>query len=361
MNSYSYQMYEMAHAALAPARAWSDATRLFFKNPMNPFAHMALGKNMAASAELFERVTRRYGKPIFGLDSVDVNGGKLAVIEQVIWERPFCKLLHFQRLPLDGGARPIPVQPKLLIVAPMSGHYATLLRGTVEAFLPSFDVYITDWADARMVPQIAGDFDLDDYIDYLMAMLHVLGKGTHTLGVCQPAVPLLLWLGARSLEQEKTGAPAILLVHGDKDDMIPLPALFSTALGSYLRSIEEVLNRHLLPRLWKLNNFDPAMMPEIKASDVESPDLGELGTYIKTLTDAGAPIFPDDNLEDHLRDVANLPDKAPTAMSTMDLQAKSTADNAPPPAEGKLGPDGKPIVPAKQPKPKAAKPPKSNI
>ena len=227
MNSYSYQAYEMAHVALAPARAWSDATRLFFKNPMNPFAHTSLGKNLAASAELFERVTRRYGKPIFGIDTVKVGGETLAVVEQVIWERPYCKLLHFQRLPLDGGRSSIPSQPRLLIVAPMSGHYATLVRGTVEGFLPHFDVYITDWADARMVPQAAGEFDLDDYIDYLIAMLHVLGKGVHTLGVCQPSVPLV----AAVALMEATGdayAPASMTLMGGPIDTRRSPTAVNT-------------------------------------------------------------------------------------------------------------------------------------
>ena len=185
-------MYEMAHAALAPARAFSDASRLFFKNPMNPLAHTLFGRNMAASAELFERLTRRYGKPSFGFESTLVEGERAAIAERVVWERPFCRLLHFERQ-LTRLRRP---QPKLLIVAPISGHYATLLRGTVEAFLPDFDVYITDWADARMVPLSAGAFDLDDYIDYLIAIFRLIGGdrdgvGLHSIGVCQPAVPLI--------------------------------------------------------------------------------------------------------------------------------------------------------------------------
>ena len=211
MNSYSYQMYEMGHLALAPARAWSDAARLLFRNPLNPFAHTALGKNVAASAELFERVTRRYGKPIFGLDDTRVDGRATQVNEQVVWERPFCKLMRFARTPAPSG------QSKLLIIAPMSGHYATLLRGTVEAFLPHFDVYITDWADARMVPMAAGRFDLDDYIDYLIEMLHVLGQGAHTLGVCQPAVPLIAAVARMSSENDACVPVSMTLMGGPID------------------------------------------------------------------------------------------------------------------------------------------------
>ncbi len=185
--SYPYQLYEMAHAALAPARAVSDAAHFVFRNPWNPLSNTPLGKNISAGAELFERMTRRYGKPTFGLDEIRVDGVATPVLEDVVWARPFCNLLRFVRPEFPRGA----YQPKLLIVAPMSGHYATLLRGTVEAFLPHFDVYITDWADARMVPLAVGSFDLDDYIDYLREALAHLGPGVHTIGVCQPSVPLL--------------------------------------------------------------------------------------------------------------------------------------------------------------------------
>ena len=211
MNSYSYQMYEMAHLALAPARAFSDAARLMFRNPMNPLAHTALGKNVAASAELFERVTRRYGKPIFGLERTTIAGTLTRVDEQIVWERPFCKLLRFARTPTPMLRR------KLLIVAPMSGHYATLLRGTVEAFLPHFDVYITDWTDARMAPVAAGRFDLDDYIDYLIEMLHTLGPGAHTLGVCQPAVPLMAAVARMSSDKDACVPASMTLMGGPID------------------------------------------------------------------------------------------------------------------------------------------------
>lgn len=193
MNTYSYQLHEMAYLALAPARAASDIARVWFKNPINPLAHTQVGRNVAASAELFERLTRRYGKPIFGLTSTTVEGKTVPVREEIVWHRTFCKLLHFER-DWEGAAEPR--QARLLIVAPMSGHYATLLRGTVEAFLPYYDVYITDWADARMVPLALGSFDLDDYIDYLIDIFRLLsatqdGIPLHTIGVCQPAVPLI--------------------------------------------------------------------------------------------------------------------------------------------------------------------------
>jgi len=212
-SSYPYQLYEMAHAALVPARAVSDATHFVFRNPWNPLANTTLGKNISAGAELFERMTRRYGKPTFGLRGIEIDGVVYPVLEDVVWTKPFCNLLRFVRPDFPDAAN----QPKLLIVAPMSGHYATLLRGTVEAFLPHFDVHITDWADARMVPLGLGSFDLDDYIDYLREMLAQLGPGVHTIGVCQPSVPLL----AATALMEASGdvnAPASMTLMGGPVD-----------------------------------------------------------------------------------------------------------------------------------------------
>jgi poly(3-hydroxybutyrate) depolymerase len=198
-----YWFYEMGHAALDPARAIADATKLFFKNPANPFAHTTYGKSVAAAAELFERSTRVYGRPEWRIDSTVVGGERIPVNIKTVWERPFCRLLHFERVFARVPRRP---QPKLLIVAPMSGHYATLLRGTVEAFLPNHDVYITDWRNARSVPVAEGRFDLDDYIDYVISILHMLGGDVHVIAVCQPSVPVLA---------------AVALMEADKDPYVP--------------------------------------------------------------------------------------------------------------------------------------------
>ncbi len=176
-----YHLYEMNHAAMSPVRAAADMTRLYFQNPLNPMAHTQVGRTVAASCEMLERVTRRYGKPEFELYTTVVDGEEVDITEEVIWSKPFCDLLHFKRdLPKSRKD-----DPKILIVSPMSGHYATLLRGTVEALLPNLDVYITDWEDARQVPIADGRFDLDDYIEYIMQMLHYLGPNTHVLAVCQ--------------------------------------------------------------------------------------------------------------------------------------------------------------------------------
>ncbi|ABD04775.1 polyhydroxyalkanoate depolymerase, intracellular [Rhodopseudomonas palustris HaA2] len=188
MTTPMYWFYELAHASLNPARAMSDAAKLMFKNPLNPWSHTDLGKSIAAACEVFERTTRRYGKPEWGLDTTEVNGMRVPIEIHNVWEKPFCRLLYFERKLEHPLRHP---QPRVLIVAPMSGHYATLLRGTVEAFLPTHEVYITDWTDARMVPVAAGRFDLDDYVDYVIEMLQTLGGNVHVVAVCQPSVPVL--------------------------------------------------------------------------------------------------------------------------------------------------------------------------
>ncbi|QKV19499.1 polyhydroxyalkanoate depolymerase [Oricola thermophila] len=182
-----YQLYEMNHAMMQPWRAAADAVRLFYRNPLNPLSETAMGRTAAAWCEVFERSTRRYGKPAFGLAQTEIDGEAVDVHEKIVWSKPFCNLIHFRR----DLKTPRPDDPKVLLVAPMSGHYATLLRGTVERFLPEADVYITDWIDARMVPLSDGSFDLDDYVDYVIEMLHLLGPDTHIVGVCQPSVPVL--------------------------------------------------------------------------------------------------------------------------------------------------------------------------
>jgi poly(3-hydroxybutyrate) depolymerase len=209
-----YWFYEWGQAALNPSRALADATRLYFKNPLNPFSQTPFGKNMAAAAELFERTTRRYSKPEWGIESALVGGERVPVTIKPVWERPFCRLLHFERHVTHAPKRP---QPKLLIVAPMSGHYATLLRGTVEAFLPNHEVYITDWTDARMVPLAEGPFDLDDYIDYLISMFHFLGIGSHVVGVCQPSVPVLAAVARMEAENDPYVPFSMTLMGGPID------------------------------------------------------------------------------------------------------------------------------------------------
>jgi poly(3-hydroxybutyrate) depolymerase len=209
-----YWMYEWTHAALDPSRAVADATRLYFKNPLNPLSHTQFGRTMAASAEIYERAVRRYAKPEWGIESTLVGGERVPVEIRTVWQRPFCNLLHFER----RFERPLRhAQPKLLIVAPMSGHFATLLRGTVEAFLPNHEVYITEWVDARMVPVDKGRFDLDDYIDYLISMLHKLGGDCHMIAVCQPSVPVLAAIALMEAENDPNVPHSMTLMGGPID------------------------------------------------------------------------------------------------------------------------------------------------
>ena len=208
-----YQLYEMNHAALQPYRALADAVRLFYTHPLNPYSRTALGRSVAGAAELFERTTRRYGKPAFGFSETKIDFLSVPVQEKVVWSRPFCDLIHFERS-LPAGRRP---DPKLLIVAPMSGHYATLLRGTVETFLPKAEVYITDWADARTVPVSEGKFDLDDYVDYVIDMLHWLGPDTHVMAVCQPSVPVLAAVAVMEARGDRCAPSTMTLMGGPID------------------------------------------------------------------------------------------------------------------------------------------------
>ncbi len=211
-----YQLYEMNHAAMVPVRAAADAARLFFANPLNPLAETELGRTMAASLEVFERMTRRYGKPLFGLAHTSVGGTSVATREDIVWSKPFCNLLRFTRdLPIDRAP-----DQKILVVAPMSGHYATLLRGTVEALLPHADVYITDWIDARMVPVDQGHFDLNDYMDYVIEMIGAIGPGVHVIGVCQPSVPVLAAVAVMEERQDPAAPASMVLMGGPIDTRI---------------------------------------------------------------------------------------------------------------------------------------------
>jgi poly(3-hydroxybutyrate) depolymerase len=213
----AYWLYEMGQASLNPARAFADAGKLLFKNPANPWSHTELGKTVAAACELFERSTRRYGKPDWNISSTLIGAERVPVHVSSVWERPFCRLLHFERAFDHPQRRP---QPRLLIVAPMSGHYPTLLRGTVEGFLPNHDVYITEWVDARVVPLSEGGFDLDDYIDYLISMLHFLGGDIHVIAVCQPSVPVLAAVARMEADGDPHVPHSMVLMGGPIDTRI---------------------------------------------------------------------------------------------------------------------------------------------
>jgi poly(3-hydroxybutyrate) depolymerase len=209
-----YHLYELGQAAMSPARAAAHSTRIIMRNPFNPLSYTNVGRNAAAAAELLERTTRRYKKPTFGIAHTTVKGVPATVTEEAVWHRPFCNLIRFRKHLEDGST---PNEPRLLIFAPVSGHFATLLRGTVEAMLPHADVYITDWQDARFVPLRDGNFDLDDYIDYATAMIELFEGDVHVMAVCQPAVPVLCAIALMEA-RESPAVPRSLIMKGGPID-----------------------------------------------------------------------------------------------------------------------------------------------
>jgi poly(3-hydroxybutyrate) depolymerase len=217
MSAPMYWLYEMSQAALNPSRALADATKLLFRNPLNPLAATTFGKSIAAACEVFERSTRRYSRPEWEIQNTQVGGERVPVNVETLWERPFCRLQHFARVFDHAPLRP---QPHVLIVAPLSGHYATLLRGTVEAFLPNHDVYVTDWIDARMVPVLEGRFDLDDYIDYVISILHFLRGDVHVIAVCQPSVPVLAAVACMEAAADPHVPHSMVLMGGPIDTRV---------------------------------------------------------------------------------------------------------------------------------------------
>jgi poly(3-hydroxybutyrate) depolymerase len=208
----------MGLAAMAPARVSAGLGAQFWRSPANPLADSWFGRTSAAALDVFEHATRRYPKPAWDLDATSVNGHFVPVSVEPALRRDFCTLLHFKRDAAALAAAGRKVQdPAVLIVAPLSGHYATLLRGTVEAMLPDHDVYITDWANARNVPLACGRFDLNDYIDYLISFLHFIGPGAHAIAVCQPG-PALLSAAALMAEDEDECRPASITIMGSPID-----------------------------------------------------------------------------------------------------------------------------------------------
>jgi poly(3-hydroxybutyrate) depolymerase len=213
-----YSLYELGHLSVAPLRIAAMMQSSMLRSPLNPVATTEIARTAAAASDLFETVTRRYRKPDWSLPRTLVNDTEVAVTVKAAWSSPWCQMLHFERdadaLKAARGER---TDPTVLLVAPMSGHYATLLRSTVEAFLPEHEVYITDWADARMVPVLAGRFDLSDYIDHVMAMLRVLGPETHVVAVCQPGPPVLAAVSLMADEDDPC-TPATMTFMGSPID-----------------------------------------------------------------------------------------------------------------------------------------------
>ena len=209
-----YDAYEMQRSLLAGASTLANIGAGWLQNPANPFAYHGVSPIVASALDVFAHAAAPRGKPEFGFETVQVEGREVVVHEEVALRLPFGQLKHFRREGVEGG-------PKLLIVAPMSGHYATLLRGTVERMLPRHDVYITDWRDAKLVPASDGSFDLDDYIDYLIEFLEVIGERTgerpHMLAVCQPSVPAFAATALMNADKHRYRPKTLTMMGGPVD------------------------------------------------------------------------------------------------------------------------------------------------
>jgi poly(3-hydroxybutyrate) depolymerase len=179
-----YDLHELQRSFLSPIAAFTDSGSQLFSHPYSPFSYTPLARQIAAACELAHRLGKEYEKPAWGLSTTEINGRDVAVVEKIAMQRPFCKLVHFDRKTAHAD-------PRVLVVAPLSGHHATLLRDTVRALLPQHDVYVTDWVDARMVPVSEGPFHLDDYVRYVQDFIRLLGPDVHVSSVCQPTVPVL--------------------------------------------------------------------------------------------------------------------------------------------------------------------------
>lgn len=221
-----YSAFELSYAAVAPARMAAGIGARLWRSPFNPLSETWLGRSAAAALDVFEHMTRRYPKPEWGINSFQINGVDVPVTIETAARKEFCTLLHFRRDPeqLKKARGEDTPDPRVLIIAPLSGHYATLLRGTVEAMLPAHDVYIADWTDARAVPIAAGRFDLNDYIDYLIDFLHLIGPRAHAMAVCQPG-PALLAAAALMAEDDDPDRPASMTIMGSPIDSRRSPTI----------------------------------------------------------------------------------------------------------------------------------------
>jgi len=208
-----YAMHEMQRAVLAPLATFTDAGYALFSHPLSPLAYTPVSRQWAAGYALLHRLGKSYEKPAWGLESTTIGGKTVAVHEVLALQKPFCRLLHFQRA-LPKGRK---ADPTVLLVAPMSGHHATLLRDTVRALLPQHNVYVTDWVDARMVPADQGAFHLNDYVRYVREFLQHLGPDTHVISVCQPTVPVLAAISLMASVQDPCQPRSMVMMGGPID------------------------------------------------------------------------------------------------------------------------------------------------
>jgi poly(3-hydroxybutyrate) depolymerase len=211
-----YSLFEAQHTALVPFRLAAELSRGWFGHPFSPLAYSPLSKKIAAGSDLFLRLTQRYEKPAWRIDHTEIAGETVPVSIEVARATPFCELLHFRR----ELSRPRK-DPKVLLVAPLSGHHATLLRDTVRTLLPEHEVWITDWVDARMVPLTDGPFHLDDYVDLIQDFIRLLSDAKRSdlnvISVCQPTVPVLAAIALMADRGEPNPPRTMVMMGGPID------------------------------------------------------------------------------------------------------------------------------------------------
>ncbi len=203
-----YQLYEAQRSIMEPYTDLAVSMAKAFNNPLSPLAHLPHAQRMAAGYALLQRLGKDYEKPEFGIRTVAVDGVNVAIHERVELDKPFCELRRFKRFTDDPATlTKLKSQPVVLVVAPLSGHYATLLRDTVRTMLKDHKVYITDWKNARVVPLSEGEFHLDDYVNYVQEFIRHLQAeygNCHVMSVCQPTVPVLAAVSLMASRGEPT-------------------------------------------------------------------------------------------------------------------------------------------------------------
>src|SRR5213082_783144 len=205
-----YYAYEAHRGAMAPLRLQAETARSLIHQPWPIIGNLPLMRGIAAALNLFSRSGLSHERAPFGIDNVTIDGAAIPITEEIVSTHPFCRLVHFRKAAtLD--------QPKLLMVAPLSGHFATLLRGTVAAALPDHDVYLTDWINARNVPLRHGRFGLDDLVDLVTDFIRLLGPGTHVMAVCQPSVPVLAAVSLLAAAKDPCQPRSMVLMGGPID------------------------------------------------------------------------------------------------------------------------------------------------
>lgn len=203
-----YKIFETQRSLMEPFADFAQATSKLYSNPLSPIGHTNFSHRISAGYDLIYRLGKDYEKPAFGITSIDIDGVEIAIHERIEIDKPFCELRRFKRFSDNTQTlAKIQGQPAVLIVAPLSGHYATLLRDTVKTMLKDHKVYITDWRNARLVPLSEGEFHLDDYVNYVEEFIrHLQGKygNCHVISVCQPTVPVLAAVSLMATRGEKT-------------------------------------------------------------------------------------------------------------------------------------------------------------